>query len=128
MKSDIHPKVNPVVFVDVSTGAKFVATSTLTSEETLEINGVKHFVIKIDVSSDSHPFYTGKQRLMDTAGRVDKFRARMEKANKLKEEQEKKDKIDDEEGEENVVELKPDTEGLKGEEKSKDAESSVESV
>lgn len=89
MKTDIHPKLNPVVFVDSSTGAEFVTTSTLTSEKTKKIGGVDHFVISVDISSASHPFYTGKQTLVDTAGRVDKFRARQEAAKKLKEAHEK---------------------------------------
>ncbi len=84
MKADIHPTLNPVVFVDTTTGDEFVTTSTLTSEETKKIDGVEHFVIKVEVSSASHPFYTGKQTLVDTAGRVDKFRARAEAAEKLK--------------------------------------------
>ena len=82
MKADIHPKLNPVVFVDSSCGAEFVTTSTLTSDKTKKINGVDHYVISIEISSASHPFFTGKQTLVDTAGRVDKFRARQEAAAK----------------------------------------------
>ena len=88
MKTDIHPKLNPVVFVDTSCGAEFVTTSTLTSDKTKTIDGVKHYVINVEISSASHPFYTGKQVLVDTAGRVDKFRARQEIAKKHKAEQE----------------------------------------
>jgi large subunit ribosomal protein L31 len=55
-------------------------TSTMTSDEVEKIDGVDHYVIRVDVSSASHPFYTGKQNLLDTSGRVDKFRAKMEKA------------------------------------------------
>ena len=80
MKKDIHPKLNPVIFVDTSCGAEFVTNSTLKSEKTKKINGVDHYVINIEVSSASHPFYTGEKVLMDTAGRVDKFRARMQVA------------------------------------------------
>ena len=90
MKSDIHPKLNPVVFIDSSNGAEFVTTSTLTSDKTKKINGVDHYVITIEVSSASHPFYTGEKMLVDTAGRVDKFRARMEAAKKRQEEASKK--------------------------------------
>ncbi len=79
MKQDIHPQTNPVVFVDTSSGVEFVTTSTLTSEETREIDGVKHFVIKIEISSASHPFYTGKQIFVDTARRVEKFQEKMAK-------------------------------------------------
>jgi len=84
MKAEIHPKVNAVVFIDSSTKAEFATLSTLTSEETKKINGVEHFVIHVDVSSASHPFYTGEKMLVDTAGRVDKFRARMAAGEKKK--------------------------------------------
>lgn len=76
MKKDTHPKVNPVVFVDTSCGAQFVTTSTLKSDETMEIDGVKHMVVNVEISSASHPFYTGKQILIDTARRVEKFQER----------------------------------------------------
>ncbi len=79
MKKDIHPAVHPVVFVDTSCGAEFITTSTLTSEDTRDIDGVPHFVIKVEVSSASHPFFTGEERFVDSAGRVDKFKAKMEK-------------------------------------------------
>lgn len=79
MKVDIHPTTHPVVFVDTSCGAEFVTTSTLTSNETRAIDGVDHYVINIEISSASHPFYTGKQILIDTARRVEKFEARMKK-------------------------------------------------
>ncbi|MBU0577492.1 type B 50S ribosomal protein L31 [Patescibacteria group bacterium] len=84
MKKEIHPKLNPVVFIDSSCGAEFVTVSTLKSEKTKKINGVDHYVINIEISSASHPFYTGEKMLIDTAGRVDKFRARQEAAEKLK--------------------------------------------
>lgn len=86
MKSGIHPEVYDVVFVDASTGAQFVSTSTYKTDEKMTIEGKEYFVIKVDVSSDSHPFYTGKQNLIDTAGRVEKFEAKMAKAKALKEE------------------------------------------
>ena len=76
MKKDIHPQVNPVVFVDVSTGKEFVTTSSVTSDKTKEIDGVKHFVINVEISSDSHAFFTGEQKIVDAAGRVEKFKAR----------------------------------------------------
>ena len=82
MKTDIHPKTHPVVFIDSSCKEEFVTTSTLTSDKTKKINGVDHYIINIEVSSASHPFYTGKQKLVDTAGRVDKFRARVEAGKK----------------------------------------------
>jgi large subunit ribosomal protein L31 len=80
MKKDIHPKLNPVVFIDSSCKAEFPTMSTLTSEKTKKINGVDHYIINVEVSSASHPFYTGEKMLVDTAGRVDKFRARMKVA------------------------------------------------
>ncbi len=79
MKKDIHPKVNPVVFIDASTGKEFVTTSTVTSSKTKEIDGVEHFVINVDISSDSHPFFTGEHKLVDAAGRVEKFKAKYSK-------------------------------------------------
>lgn len=79
MKKDIHPTTHPVIFVDTSCGAEFVTTSTMTSEQTREIGGIPHYVINVEVSSASHPFYTGEQRLMDTGGRVEKFKEKMAK-------------------------------------------------
>lgn len=85
MKKDIHPEVYPVVFVDTSSGAEFVTTSTVKSEETRDIDGVTHFVVKTEISSASHPFFTGEQRFVDTSGRVDKFKEKMEKIEAAKE-------------------------------------------
>lgn len=74
MKADIHPEYHPVLFVD---GEHEIATrSTITSKETREIDGVEHYVVKLDISAFTHPFYTGKQKLLDTEGRVDRFRKR----------------------------------------------------
>ena len=73
MKKEIHPDYHPVVFVDPSVGAEFITRSTMTSNEVRNIDGVDHYVIKMEISSASHPFYTGKMKLVDTAGRVDKF-------------------------------------------------------
>ncbi len=73
MKAEIHPALNPVVFVDSGAGVEFVSRSTLTSKNTRDIDGVKHFVVNVDISSASHPFYTGKQRAISVAGRVDRF-------------------------------------------------------
>ncbi|MBN2086931.1 type B 50S ribosomal protein L31 [Candidatus Peregrinibacteria bacterium] len=104
MKPDIHPKLNPVVFVDTSNGVEFTTMSTLTSDKTKKIKGVEHFVINIDVSSASHPFYTGEKMLVDTAGRVDKFRARQEAAEKMKAASEKTSKKKEIEAKETVEE------------------------
>ncbi len=79
MKKDTHPKTHPVVFVDTSAGAEFFTTSTLTSEKTREKDGVTYYEIPIEISSASHPFFTGKQVFVDTARRVEKFKEKMEK-------------------------------------------------
>jgi large subunit ribosomal protein L31 len=76
MKKDIHPAYHPVVFVDTGAGAEFVSRSTMKTKEVRKIDGVDHYVIRLDVSSASHPFYTGKQRFVDAAGRIDKFRTK----------------------------------------------------
>jgi large subunit ribosomal protein L31 len=76
MKSGIHPEYNNVVFVDIATKDEVVGRSTMKSGETREIDGVEHFVIKCDITSYSHPFYTGKQKFVDRAGRVEKFQQR----------------------------------------------------
>jgi len=76
MKQGIHPDYHPVIFVDTGAEYEFVSRSTMTSKETREIDGVTHHVIRLDISSASHPFYTGKQRFVDTAGRIDKFRSK----------------------------------------------------
>ena len=73
MKASIHPEFHPVVFVDTGDGAEFISRSTLTSKNTRDIDGVKHYVVPVDISSASHPFYTGKQRALTVAGRVDRF-------------------------------------------------------
>lgn len=74
MKKDLHPDYHPVVFVDPSVGAEFVTRSTKTSNEVRNIDGVDHYVIRMEISSASHPFYTGKRKFVDTAGRVERFR------------------------------------------------------
>jgi large subunit ribosomal protein L31 len=77
MKPEIHPKLNPVVFID---GAHEIVTrSTMSSSETKTIAGVDHFVVHVDISGHSHPFYTGKHRVVDTAGRIERFKARYNK-------------------------------------------------
>lgn len=77
MKQGIHPDYHPVVFRDVSAGFAFLTRSTLTSDRTVDWqDGNTYPVIDVDVSSASHPFYTGRSRVLDTAGRVEKFRRR----------------------------------------------------
>lgn len=76
MKDAIHPKYNPVVFIDMTTGKRFITRSTKTSERKEVIDGVEHFLISIGITSDSHPFYTGQKQFVDTEGRIDKFQKR----------------------------------------------------
>ncbi len=80
MKEKIHPKLNKVVFLDVTNGAEFITTSTLSSQETKDINGSKHFVIRVETSSATHPFYTGKKRNEVKNDQVAKFMAKVAKA------------------------------------------------
>ena len=80
MKKDIHPKYREVVFFDTSSDFKFITKSTMTSDETIKMDDGKEYpVIKLEVSSASHPYYTGKKLLVDTAGRVEKFNRRYKK-------------------------------------------------
>jgi large subunit ribosomal protein L31 len=80
MKSGIHPEnYRTVVFKDMSNGDTFFTRSTVNTKETIEIDGVTYPVVKLEISSSSHPFYTGKSKLVDTAGRVDKFMNRYAK-------------------------------------------------
>ena len=74
MKSDIHPEYHPVVFVDAAAEKEWTSRSTKTSDEVREIDGVDHYVIRLEISSFSHPFFTGKQRFVDTAGQIEKFK------------------------------------------------------
>ena len=77
MKSDIHPKYAPIVFRDLASGVSFLTKSTVGSNKTVEWeDGNTYPLIEVEISSESHPFYTGKQRIMDSAGRVERFNAR----------------------------------------------------
>jgi len=77
MKADIHPEYKPVVFQDVSSNFAILTRSTMTSKETIKWEDGKEYpVVKIEISSASHPFYTGKHKIVDSGGRVDKFRKR----------------------------------------------------
>lgn len=85
MKKEIHPKnYRPVVFKDMSNDEIFISRSTINARETIEIDGVTYPLVKLEITSSSHPFYTGKQKLVDTAGRVDKFMSRYGDRNKKK--------------------------------------------
>ena len=77
MKADIHPQYRDVVFQDVTSDFKILTRSTLVSNETVKWeDGNEYPLIKIEVSSASHPFYTGQHKVMDTGGRIDKFQKR----------------------------------------------------
>ena len=76
MKSGIHPEYRPVVFRDLASGETFLTRSTAGSSKTIELDGTTYPVIDVEISSASHPFYTGKQRILDSAGRVEKFNQR----------------------------------------------------
>jgi len=77
MKKDIHPKdYRLVAFKDMSNETTFITRSTAASRETIAIEGVEYPLIKLEISNTSHPFFTGKMKLVDTAGRVDKFNTR----------------------------------------------------
>lgn len=75
MKEKLHPKVNKVVFKDISCDYAFLGESTLDSKETVQWeDGNTYPVVKVEISSASHPFFTGKQRVMDMEGRIDRFK------------------------------------------------------
>ena len=76
MKHGIHPQYAPVAFRDKSGDLTFVSSSTLTSSETVEIDGVTYPVIDVEISTASHPYWTGKGRVLDAEGRVEKFNRR----------------------------------------------------
>ncbi|MBC3936812.1 type B 50S ribosomal protein L31 [Undibacterium rugosum] len=79
MKDGIHPNYREVLFHDVSNDFKFVTRSTIQTRETVEFEGKTLPLVKIEVSAESHPFYTGKHKIVDTAGRVEKFRQKFGK-------------------------------------------------
>jgi large subunit ribosomal protein L31 len=74
MKKDIHPEYRDVLFHDVSCDFKFVSRSTINTREKMTHEGKEYPLVKIEVSAESHPFFTGKHKIVDTAGRVEKFR------------------------------------------------------
>lgn len=80
MKKGIHPDTyRMVAFKDMSNGHTFLTKSTVQTKEKIEVEGVEYPLIKLEISNTSHPFYTGKVKLVDTAGRVDKFMTRYKK-------------------------------------------------
>ena len=83
MKSGIHPEnYRLVAFKDMSNDDVFITKSSANSKETIDVNGVEYPLIKLDISRTSHPYYTGKAKLVDTAGRIDKFKNKYAKFKK----------------------------------------------
>jgi large subunit ribosomal protein L31 len=84
MKKDIHPKnYRPVLFIDNSNSAEFIIPSTVHTTETMKAKDGKEYpVYRVEISSASHPFYTGTEKTLDTAGRVERFKAKQKKAAK----------------------------------------------
>lgn len=81
MKKELHPNnYRPVVFQDLNNNTTFVTKSTVATEETIKLDGVDYPLVKVHISSASHPFFTGQEKLVDIEGRVDKFKARQEAA------------------------------------------------
>ena len=74
MKDGIHPKTYPVVYIDGD--HEWTGISTSKTNQTKSIGGIDHYIVNVDISAFSHPFYTGQKRLVDTAGRVEKFMRR----------------------------------------------------
>lgn len=81
MKKGVHPdNYRPVVFQDTNDNSTIITRSTAATDESITIDGVEYPLIKIHISSSSHPFFTGEERIVDVEGRVDKFKARQEAA------------------------------------------------
>jgi large subunit ribosomal protein L31 len=86
MKKGIHPKeYRNVVFQDLNNGSSFITRSTVATDETIKIDGIDYPLVKVHISSSSHPFFTGEERIVDVEGRVDKFKARQAAAAKAQE-------------------------------------------
>lgn len=77
MKKDVHPNnYRPVVFQDLNNNTTYLTRSTVATEETITLDGTEYPLVKVHISSSSHPFFTGEERIIDIEGRVDKFKAR----------------------------------------------------
>ena len=86
MKKGIHAKnYRPVVFQDLSNGETFLTKSTVKTDETIKLEGKEYPLVKVHISSASHPFFTGQEKLVDVEGRVDKFKARAKAAQQARE-------------------------------------------
>lgn len=85
MKKDLHPSsYRPVVFQDLNNGTTYLTRSTVATEETIKLDGAEYPLVKVHISSSSHPFFTGEERVLDMEGRVDRFKARAEAAEKAR--------------------------------------------
>jgi large subunit ribosomal protein L31 len=85
MKKDIHPtNYRLVVFQDLNNEVTYLTRSTVATEETIKLDGTEYPLVKVHISSSSHPFFTGEERVLDIEGRVDKFKARAEAAKAAK--------------------------------------------
>ena len=83
MKKDIHPEnYRLVAFKDMSNDDVFITKSTAETKETIDVDGVSYPLVKLEISRTSHPYYTGKAKLVDTAGRIDKFKNKYKKFSK----------------------------------------------
>ena len=80
VKADTHPDYHKVLFIDTATGDEWVTRSTMKSKETREVDGEEIPVVKLEISSYSHPFWTGKMREVDADGKIDRFRRRYGKS------------------------------------------------
>ena len=82
MKPEGHPAINNVCFLDVATGKRFLTRSTMKSPRKENIDGQEYYIVLRDITMDSHPAYTGEKRLVDTAGRVEKFTSKFKRVAK----------------------------------------------
>jgi large subunit ribosomal protein L31 len=86
MKKNLHPdNYRFVVFQDLNNNETFLTRSTVATDETIKLDGTEYPLVKVHISSSSHPFFTGEERILDIEGRVDKFKARAEAANAARE-------------------------------------------
>jgi large subunit ribosomal protein L31 len=85
MKKNLHPEnYRLVVFQDLNNNETYLTKSTVASDETIKLDGVEYPLVKVHISGSSHPFFTGEERVLDIEGRVDKFKARADAAEKAK--------------------------------------------
>ena len=86
MKKDLHPEnYRPVVFQDLNNNTTYLTRSTVATDDTIKLDGTEYPLVKVHISSSSHPFFTGEERIVDIEGRVDKFNARAKAAEAAKE-------------------------------------------